>query len=229
VRPLSWIHLFWICTMKFGMRYVEKFVDPTLIAQVAFADKTAFEEEVRKLKLMLTTQGTDLAVITSNNTTLTPMEISGTGNTIYGQMLGTLSSMINRMILGQTSTTTAENSNRSVGQVHNLVRHDILEADCYALQTTINESILTPWARFKYGEGVKPPKFRFLCTPYKDAEMVAGLLKDLSSAGYEADDLDEVSRIVGIKMKKSEKQPLGMQGPVTEDDEEAYGDKEPTK
>ena len=221
VRPLSWIHLFWINVMKFGMRYVEKFVDPTLVAQVAFADKVAFEEEVRRLKVMLSNQGSDMAIVTSNNTTITPVEIAGSGNTIYGQMLSTLSAMIYRLILGQTSTSSADNSNRSVGQVHNLVRHDILEADCYALQTTINESILTPWARFKYGEGAKPPQFRFLCTPYKDAEMVAGLLKDLSAAGYEADDLDEVSRIVGIKMKKKEMSEMqGMQGSTA--DEEAF-------
>jgi phage gp29-like protein len=228
VRPLSWIHLFWINIMKFGMRYVEKFVDPTLIAQVAFADKTAFEEEVRKLKVMLSNQGSDMAIITSNNTTITAQEIAGTGNAIYGQMLSTLSAMINRLVLGQTSTTTAENSNRSVGQVHNLVRHDILEADCYALETSINESILTPWTKFTYGEGVKAPRLKFLCTPYKDAEMVAGLLKDLSAAGLEAEDLDEVSRIVGIKVKKSEKKEL-QPAMVGEDEEEAYGDKEPTK
>ena len=213
VRPLAWIHLFWMSTMKFGLRYTEKFCSPFLLAQIALSDKVAFEEEVRKLKVLMSNMGTDSGAIFSNNTTITPMELQGTGNAIYAQMLGLLTSMINKLMLGQTSTTTAENSNRSIGQVHNIVRHDLLVGDCRALECTVNSQILAPWHRFKYGEG-EPPKMVFDVTPFKDAAAVASLIKDLAGAGLEPEDLEEVSRIVGVKVKKAPKpeitaQPFG--------------------
>ena len=206
VRPLAWLHLFHIGVMKNGLRYVEKFCQPFLLAQVALSDKVAFEAEVSKLRLMLNQMGTDTGAVFGNTTTITPVEVSGTGNAIYQQMLGTLSSMINRLMLGQTSTTTAENSNRSVGQVHNLVRHDLLVSDCRALETTVTQQILAPWVRYKYGQGVKPPQLRFDVTPYRDSAEMASVLKDLSAAGLEPEDMDEVSRIVGIKVRKAPKE-----------------------
>lgn len=211
IRPLAWLHLLHLNMLKFGARYAEKYCSPFLLAQIALSDKVAFEEEVRKLKLLLSNMGTDSGAIFSNNTTVTPMELQGTGNTIYGQMLGILTSLINKLMLGQTSTTTAENSNRSIGQVHNIVRHDLLVGDCRALECTVNAQILAPWHRFKYGEG-EPPKMVFDVTPFKDAAAVASLIKDLSTAGLEPEDLEEVSRIVGIKVKKAPKPEVSASG-----------------
>ena len=157
------------------------------------------------MKLLLSNMGSDSGAVFSNNTTVTPVELQGTGNAIYGQMLGLLSQMINRLMLGQTSTTSAENSNRSVGQVHNLVRHDLLVSDCRELETTVNGQVLAPWSRFMRGDSVTPPKLRFDVVPFKDSQTVASVIKDLSAAGLEPADLDEVSRIVGFKIRKGER------------------------
>ena len=109
-----------------------------------------------------------------------------------------------RLILGQDSTSSADNSNRSTAQVHNLVRQDLLSADALAVEETINNQIIKPLMIATYGDDMLDmPKFKFILKGVDDLQAQADVIKTLSDAGYEVNAKD-LSEKLGFRVFKKD-------------------------
>ncbi len=103
----------------------------------------------------------------------------------FQSYLNSSEKQIFRLILGQDSTSSADNSNRSTAQVHNLVRQDILASDALAVENTVNTQIIKPLAVALWGESVDDvPVFRFNLKGTGEQQAIADLVGTLKSAGY---------------------------------------------
>ncbi len=106
-----------------------------------------------------------------------------------------------RLILGQDSTSSSDNSNRSTAQVHNLVRQDILSSDTRSIEETVNNQIIKPLFEAKYGTEEERPFFRFRTKTNTELQEMANFVKVLGEAGYEVDRKD-LSRRFGLTIKE---------------------------
>ena len=111
-----------------------------------------------------------------------------------------------RIILGQDSTSSADNSNRSTAQVHNLVRADMLASDAKAVEETVNTQIIKPLYENTFGPSDSKPVFRFRLKGVTEIKEMSDVLKTLDEAGYTVDERT-VSERLGFKVtKKSEEE-----------------------
>lgn len=74
-----------------------------------------------------------------------------------------LAGEMSKATLGQTLTTDAGNRGaRSLGEVHNLVRRDILQFDAACVAECLRRDLIAPLVRRNFGPSVAIPEFRFL-------------------------------------------------------------------
>lgn len=107
-----------------------------------------------------------------------------------------------RIILGQDSTSSADNSNRSTAQVHNLVRADMLASDASAVEETVNNQIVKPLFDNNGFTGTRP-RFRFKLKGVTELAEMAKVLVDIDKAGYEVEE-NSLSEKFGFKITKKE-------------------------
>ncbi|MES4792573.1 MAG: hypothetical protein C4321_05915, partial [Chloroflexota bacterium] len=60
-------------------------------------------------------------------------------------------------VLGQNLTTDVQGGSLAAAQVHEAVRHDVLEADTQTLSTALRDGVLSWWAEFNYGNSALAP------------------------------------------------------------------------
>jgi phage gp29-like protein len=108
-----------------------------------------------------------------------------------------------RIILGQDSTSSADNSNRSTAQVHNLVRGDMLASDAKAIEETVNNQIIKPLYEAQFGVGGQRPIFRFRLKGVTELQEMANVVETLDKAGYEVDE-ETLSQRFGFNVVKKE-------------------------
>lgn len=108
-----------------------------------------------------------------------------------------------RIILGQDSTSSSDNSNRSTAQVHNLVRADMLASDAKAVEETVNNQIIKPLYEATFGASIEKPVFRFRLKGVTEIKEMSDVLKILNEAGYSVDE-NTVSERLGFKVSKKE-------------------------
>lgn len=86
-----------------------------------------------------------------------------------------------KAVLGQTLTTSAgEKGARSLGDVHDRVRRDILEADARAIEQTINSQLIAPMVRMNFGANEEVPVFSFVTAETANIESFGKAMADLS-------------------------------------------------
>ena len=87
-------------------------------------------------------------------------------------------------ILGQTLTSSGEQGGSyALGQVHNLVRRDLMESDAHALEETLTDQLLTPIVRLNLGPQTPAPTWHFVIEQSHDLVELAGTIKTLAEAG----------------------------------------------
>ena len=106
-----------------------------------------------------------------------------------------------RIILGQDSTSSADNSNRSTAQVHNLVRADMLASDSKAVEETVNNQIIKPLYEAEFGHSNQRPVFRFRLKGVAEITEMSKVVETLDKAGYEIPEA-VLSERFGFKVSK---------------------------
>jgi phage gp29-like protein len=87
-----------------------------------------------------------------------------------------LGSEMSKAVLGQTLTTEAGSRGaRSLGEVHDKVRRDILEADAVAIAGCLTRDLIAPLVAMNFGDSVDVPQFVFVTED-------GVVLKDFSAA-----------------------------------------------
>lgn len=79
-----------------------------------------------------------------------------------------------QVILGQNLTAeTTDRGSRAQAQVHDLVRHDITQADAAGLAATINDQLIKPAVGLNFNSPGTLPRFRIATAPAYDLEKLA--------------------------------------------------------
>jgi len=207
VRPLAYLASFRRHVLIEYLRGIEKYGLPFIQANV---DKFLYEDSTEKQALE-----SALANMTYDGYMVNPkdsVELNfPTANSafdvqVFKEYLDYSEKQIFRLILGQDSTSSADNSNRSTAQVHNLVRKDILEADVKAVEETVNNQVIKPLMAAQPGMSKDElPRFRFVTKGVDELTQFATFTKTLSEAGYEVD-LKDLQHKTGLKITKKEVQ-----------------------
>lgn len=111
---------------------------------------------------------------------------------------------IQQLILGQDSTSSSENANRSIGGVHLKVLHSIVAKDCKDISKSIDSQVIAPLVDLNFGGTNLIPRMNFDCKPDEDLKALADWVKALDEANIEVDDLTELEKKFGVKLKRKD-------------------------
>jgi len=230
IRPLAWLFAFKSLTFKDLIRYVEKFGMPFILAKMNAADDKAFQEEAAKLMSVIENFGSDGGGLFSQAIDLEFKDGATNAGEVYYSFVDLCERAIQKIILGQTSSSDSRNSNRSTAEVHDLVRHDLSAYDAGLIKRTIDQQILPPLVRYKYGVDAPIPEIEFDVTSYEQTLMLMQIVKTANEAGYKLKDIEELSRLSGLDFEEKETpEPLQMPGAEEDDPEEPVIDDEPSE
>jgi phage gp29-like protein len=204
VRPLAYLYSFRRHVMIQLLRGIEKYGIPMPWANVP-DDLYEDSEQRGNLEAMLANWTYDGYAISNSDIELTfPTADSNFNVETFMRYLEHSEKQIFRLILGQDSTSSADNSNRSTAQVHNLVRQDLLHADALAVEQTVNNQIIKPLMFATYGKDLTDmPVFKFVLKDVADLQAQADVIKTLSDAGYEVNAMDLSSKL-GFRVFKKD-------------------------
>lgn len=202
VRPLAYLYAFRRHVLIEYLRGIEKYGVPLIQANV---EQSLWEDSAQKtlLENALGNMTYDGYMITMKDSVELnfPTANSAFDVAVFSNYLDYSEKQIFRLILGQDSTSSADNSNRSTAQVHNLVRKDILEADVKAVEETVNNQIIKPLMEANFGSAADVPRFRFITKGVDEMNQIATLVKTFSEAGYEVD-IKDIEKKTGLKITK---------------------------
>jgi len=199
VRPLAYLYAIRRHFMIQYARGVEKYGMPTIIAEVDdfFYEDNEQRQKVEQMLLDFTYDGS--MVVQKDTMELKFTDAAGFDANVYETYLASSEKQIFRIILGQDSTSSADNSNRSTAQVHNLVRADMLASDANAVEGTINDQIIKPLVEAIWGDTADMPLFRFRLKGVSELNEYATLAKTIKDAGLSLD-LEELSDRMGMNI-----------------------------
>tara|TARA_R110002020_G_scaffold35123_4_gene106171 strand:- start:5607 stop:6827 length:1221 start_codon:yes stop_codon:yes gene_type:complete len=204
VRPLAYLYCFSRTITIEYLRGLEKYGLPTPAVSV---DSTMYDdanEEKQALKDFWESMTYDGFILYDKEKMEVEFPTAGVFNADdFKVFLERNEKQIFRLILGQDSTSSADNSNRSTAAVHNLVRGDILASDARAIEETVNNQIIKPLFEGNYGSEADRPVFRFRLKSTAELKEMAEIVKLLSESGYEISDEDLNSRL-GMRVIKRE-------------------------
>tara|TARA_R110002153_G_scaffold207077_6_gene359966 strand:- start:3737 stop:4930 length:1194 start_codon:yes stop_codon:yes gene_type:complete len=204
VRPLAYLYSFRRHVNIQFLRGIEKFSIPLAWAKVP-DDLFEDSEQRGNLEAMLSNWTYDGFAISNSDVELTfPTASAEFKSEIFLDYLNYTEKQIFRLILGQDSTSSADNSNRSTAQVHNLVRQDLLSSDALAVEQTVNNQIIKPLMFATYGEDMKDmPVFKFILKGLDETQAQANIIKTLDEAGFEVN-AKELSARLGFRVFKKD-------------------------
>ena len=204
VRPLAYAYSFRRHVLIPLLRGIEKYGLPFVAANV---DQFLYESTEQKTDLenMLADMTYDgWGIFPKDKVDLTfPFDSSKFDHWVFLDYLNYTEKQIFRLILGQDSTMSADNSNRSTAQVHNSVRADILEMDAYNIAQTVNDQIIKPLSVANFGEGAEKPIFRFITKGIDELNKFATFIKTMAEAGWALEPQD-IEQRTGLRFSRIE-------------------------
>ena len=205
VRPLSYLYAFRRHIQIEYLSGLEQYGKPQPFIGVdnyLYDDENTNKQAIEDMFQSMTYNGYGLFDKDSMEVTF-PTADSGFDVNNFLSFLEWTEKQIFRIILGQDSTSSSDNSNRSTAQVHNLVRADMLASDARAVEETVNSQIIKPLYEATYGSAPDKPVFRFRLKGATELQEMATVVKTLSEAGYEAEE-ETLSERFGFKVTKIE-------------------------
>lgn len=182
IRPLAWLYAFKNLNLKDLLRYVEKFGMPFLIARL---DDYAFDQERLRIASMIRHFASDGGGVFTKSAELELLQPSANSGEVYFRFLDYCERAVNKVLLGQTSTSDSRDANRSTASVHNLVRQDLRADDCRALAEALERQLLRPLAQYNFGPDAPVPSLCFRVEEEADRERESRILVNLRQAGYQ--------------------------------------------
>ena len=159
-RMVAWWYLFSNYTVKDWVQFIETYGQPFRIGKYP---PNASEPDKAVLLRALTNLGKDAAAMIPESMLIEFEKVAaGTGSgelAVHAGLLTYIDSLISKAVLGQTLTTEAgDKGARSLGEVHDEVRHDIERADAFALGQTLTRDLAVPMVILNHGERKRYPR-----------------------------------------------------------------------
>ena len=142
-------------------------------------------DEARELWHAVRALGMDAAAVVREGNRIEVLDTrSGGSGEVFERILDRAGRELTLAILGQTLTSGGEQGGSyALGQVHNQVRWDLIEADAVALGRTLTEQLLRPIVQLNLGAGAPVPRWQFDARQPEDLSELAATVKALSEAG----------------------------------------------
>jgi phage gp29-like protein len=157
-HQLYWWAFFKRMGVQFWLLFAEKFGSPTVLGLVPDTMSEP-DEIVLQEKLEAVAQST--ALTAPAGTEIKFLEATRSGGVTYGDLVGYCDTMITIGVLGETLTTSQGNSgSRALGEVHQDVKDEIIDADADLLSATLNTQLLTWLAELNYPDSAPPRVWR---------------------------------------------------------------------
>lgn len=158
-RICAWWYLFKNYSIKDWVIFCEVFGMPLRVGKY---DTGASESDKEALWNAVKAIGTDAAGVISKATEIE--FITGNNGTASSDLYENLARFgnkeISKSILGSTLTADSDGKGSyALGNVHNDVRIDLINADCRAIASTIRTQLIRPYVGFNYGWDTPVPKY----------------------------------------------------------------------
>ena len=142
-------------------------------------------DEARQLFEAVRALGMDAAAVVREGNCIEVLDSRTTGEgQVFDLLIDRAGREMTLAVLGQTLTSGGESGGSySLGQVHNQVRWDLIEADARALARTLTDQLLRPIVRLNLGEGYPVPLWHFSTEQPEDLSALAQTVLTLSQAG----------------------------------------------
>jgi len=142
-------------------------------------------QEARELWEAVRALGMDAAAVVREGNRIEVLDSRSAGEgQIFERILDRAGREMTLAILGQLLTSGGEaGGSYALGQVHNEVRWDLVEADAQALGRTLTEQLLRPIVELNLGAERPVPRWRFHADRPEDLGQLATTVKTLSEAG----------------------------------------------
>lgn len=167
-RVLLWWYLFKNYAVKDWVSYGEIFGAPFRVGRYPLGAKPA---DITALQTALRQLGVDASAVIPDDMKVEFVgDQRGTASVdVYERLVVLCERGMSKAVLGQTLTTDeGKNGSRALGQVHNDVRQDLVEADAKQLARTLRRGLLTPLVAYNFGPAAPIPEFRFDTSPPAD-------------------------------------------------------------
>ncbi len=167
--------------LKFWLMFLERYGSPTVKVTVT---EDAAPEDKKKVKDILKSLQQETGVIVPPGFELDLLEATQRGGEGgYQHLIAVCNAEISKAVLGQTLTTEqGDRGARSLGEVHQEVRFDIMRYDADSLEATLNEQLIRRLVDFNFVvEGY--PAFKLPLKPRKDLNAETTSLERLVKMG----------------------------------------------
>lgn len=182
LRTLVWLYFFKHYAMRDRARFLERFGIPFVMAKVRRDD---FDNDSIRNNILssLAKMGNDGVGLVTDGAELQILNQSAQGGGEHFQdWCEYIDDIFALAILGQLASSKSS-SGFSKGQIQENVRQDLIESDCRNLMETVNNQIISPLQRFKFGEdGLL--KFSLEFDPKKNLKEKAEIIRILSESGF---------------------------------------------
>lgn len=178
VRVLMWAALFRNWTIADWLKLAEMAWKPWRIGKYkkTGTDRTS-REDVQNLKDMLralTSSGVATHPDTVEVELLFPQGSASNTKATHSELFEVVGREMSKAVLGQTLTTEqGKIGSQALGNVHNEVRKDTLEADALYLSAVITRDLVEPMVRLNFGPTAPVPVFRLITAETADLKAFA--------------------------------------------------------
>jgi phage gp29-like protein len=142
-------------------------------------------EEARELWQAVRGMGMDAAAVVREGNRIEVLDSAPNADgSLFERIIERAGRELTLAVLGQTLTSSGEKGgSRALGQVHEHVRWDLVQADAEALGRTLSDQLLAPIVRLNLGPEHPVPRWRFATDRPEDLGRLAQTVRTLSEAG----------------------------------------------
>lgn len=159
LRVAVWMYLFKNYSIKDWMAFSEVYGMPIRLGKYEPGTR---QEDKDALIAAVQSIGADAAGVISKDTEIQFVESARSEGLLYDRLIKLCNAEISKAILGQTLTSEpGDSGSYALGKTQSLVRQDLLEADCKALQKTLKRDLIGPLVEFNKGPGHRLPWIKF--------------------------------------------------------------------
>jgi phage gp29-like protein len=196
IRTVSRLFLLKNTGIKDLARMIEKFGMPFVVGRV---DQAAWDKDRSLLAHLIRNFGSDGGGLFSKGVEIEMLQAAQTDGEIFFRLLEYTGAAMAKVFLGQTATS-GDGAGLNNGGAQTLVRRDILEGDCRAVEISITRSILEPWTLWNYGADAPVPQFSFELVDPVDVESISKAAESVSKFGYRPT-MEAMSKLLGMDLE----------------------------
>lgn len=204
-KPLAQkVYTYWnlkLHSLKFWAIFTERFACPiTVVTNEGGLDEDKEAEIINFIQNVRTRTG----LLVPKGVVVELLQARQEGSvSSYESFLAYLDSGIAIAILGQTLTSDNQKTGSyALGNVHNLVRKDIREADIAWIETWMNDVVIPPALELNFKKPYNVPKWRIISKDAVDMKAMSEVVKILVEAGFKRIPVRWLHEVFGIPEPK---------------------------